>query len=339
MSTSNLLELAREGDPQAIARVVNQALQPKGITAKAILQSDVLNIALESANLPPRQKLAPPLQKMLVRLAPRLIRTVRLYGVQTGSKTPDWSQTFDLLEVTPTPPPPVVASPPSPANTSLPPLPLVSEDWGVLPDPLPQTETQPATPERTLIGEARLSSGSSPSNADNPERSFPSDPLSDPTIEPSALEITLLDAADSLVQVSESPTVTLAPTSAPEIGQSAAGIPLSFVPPEHNSAGEFLLAFLADLKVSHLLMAARWLGIDLSQAFADRQHLEQVIYQHIEQLLPQAEGDLDSYSEAELRSIGLALQMQQLSQMDPHQLVAYLAEQGLEESYLKEGGA
>ncbi|WP_277926746.1 MULTISPECIES: hypothetical protein [Nostoc] len=38
MTQPNLLELAKQGDAQAIASLINRQLQPKGITAKVALK-------------------------------------------------------------------------------------------------------------------------------------------------------------------------------------------------------------------------------------------------------------------------------------------------------------
>ncbi len=42
MTNTDLLERAKQGDPEAIATLMNRILQPKGITAKAILQNRCL---------------------------------------------------------------------------------------------------------------------------------------------------------------------------------------------------------------------------------------------------------------------------------------------------------
>ena len=47
----NLLELAKQGNPKAIATLMNRQLQPKSITAKAALKEGCLQIMLESAQL------------------------------------------------------------------------------------------------------------------------------------------------------------------------------------------------------------------------------------------------------------------------------------------------
>ncbi|MEA5505011.1 hypothetical protein VB735_18250, partial [Halotia wernerae UHCC 0503] len=57
MTQANLLQLAKQGDAQAIASLMNRHLQSKGITAKAILEDGCLEVMLESAQVPNQQAL------------------------------------------------------------------------------------------------------------------------------------------------------------------------------------------------------------------------------------------------------------------------------------------
>ncbi|UBF24583.1 hypothetical protein K9N68_23270 [Kovacikia minuta CCNUW1] len=54
MTTSqpNLLQLAREGDTNAISSLLNRSLKPKGISTKAALNNGCLQIKLEADQLP-----------------------------------------------------------------------------------------------------------------------------------------------------------------------------------------------------------------------------------------------------------------------------------------------
>jgi hypothetical protein len=96
MVQSNALELAKKGDPKAIAQMFNQTLNPKGITVRAIVNGGILKIALDAKTLPPRDALVLPLQKALIKLSPESIHTVSLYGMQAGGSTPIWTETFPL---------------------------------------------------------------------------------------------------------------------------------------------------------------------------------------------------------------------------------------------------
>lgn len=96
MTQSNLLELAKQGDAQAIAALMNRQMQPKGITAKAALKDGCLQIMLESAQVPDQQALVGFVRRGITGLGAESIERVRVYGRQTGEEIPAWSQEFDL---------------------------------------------------------------------------------------------------------------------------------------------------------------------------------------------------------------------------------------------------
>ncbi len=96
MAQQKNLELAKQGNPQAIAALMNRSLQPKGITAKAAIKDGFLQVMLESAQVPNQQAMIPFVRKGITRLGADLIERVKVYGRQTGEDFPAWIQTFDL---------------------------------------------------------------------------------------------------------------------------------------------------------------------------------------------------------------------------------------------------
>ncbi|HEY9850114.1 MAG TPA: hypothetical protein V6D28_11685 [Leptolyngbyaceae cyanobacterium] len=96
MSQPNLLELAKQGNPKAIATLLNRSLQPKGITVKASLKNDCLQLMLESEQIPDRQELVPFIRKGLTNLQAGSICNVKIYGQQIGMASPSWHEKFDL---------------------------------------------------------------------------------------------------------------------------------------------------------------------------------------------------------------------------------------------------
>lgn len=160
MTQTNLLELAKQGNPQAIASLMNRSLQPRGMTATTELQGDCLQVILESAQIPNRQVLTTFVQNGMKNLGVRSIRSVRVVGKQTGSVEPAWMQEIELENysrlseqlgvispaiqqndlresVAPPPPPrhrltPLAADPlssdQSPAETPLPPVTVISAE-------------------------------------------------------------------------------------------------------------------------------------------------------------------------------------------------------------------
>ncbi len=94
--SNNILELAKQGNPQAIASLMNRQLKPKGITVKAGLKGDCLQIFLESVETPDRNLLIPLIEKGMTNLGVKTIRTVKVYGRQAGFSTTSWTGEFPL---------------------------------------------------------------------------------------------------------------------------------------------------------------------------------------------------------------------------------------------------
>lgn len=96
MAQENILELAKQGNPEAIATLMNRSLHPKGITAKAALKDSCLQVRLESAHILSQQELIPFVRKGITGLGVEFIKTVRVYGQQEGEDFPAWTEQLDL---------------------------------------------------------------------------------------------------------------------------------------------------------------------------------------------------------------------------------------------------
>jgi hypothetical protein len=92
----NLLELAKQGNANAIAALMNRQLQPKGMTAKAALKDGCLQIMLESAQVPNQQALVAFIRKGITSLEVASIQRMKVYGRHIGEEFPAWSQEFEL---------------------------------------------------------------------------------------------------------------------------------------------------------------------------------------------------------------------------------------------------
>lgn len=99
MSQAGLLELAKQGNPQAIATLMNHQLQPKGILVKTNLVQSCLQIIFEAIEVPPQQSLATYTYNAISKLDSRSIEKLILYGKQTGNDFFIWQQEFDFLSV------------------------------------------------------------------------------------------------------------------------------------------------------------------------------------------------------------------------------------------------
>lgn len=91
------LELAKQGDPKAIADLMNRKLQPKGITAKASVKNGCLQIMLESTQAPNREVLALAIRHSLFNLEVVSIQKVKIYGRRTGEEIPEWHEEFEIV--------------------------------------------------------------------------------------------------------------------------------------------------------------------------------------------------------------------------------------------------
>lgn len=89
---SKQVELAKQGDPQAIATLMNITLEPLGVTAKAFVEADCLHVFLSAARLLNAKTLVAFVQRGLLRLDVSSFQQVQVHG-QRGNE-PTWVETF-----------------------------------------------------------------------------------------------------------------------------------------------------------------------------------------------------------------------------------------------------
>ncbi|MEQ8386207.1 MAG: RDD family protein [Coleofasciculus sp. A1-SPW-01] len=103
MNPAKIKQLAKQGNPKAIAALLNRSLQRQGVTAKVGRDKNNLQVILESAQVPPTN-LTQRICQGLINLGVESIDRVQIYGRQIGEEIPDWSQDIDLANPTePTP--------------------------------------------------------------------------------------------------------------------------------------------------------------------------------------------------------------------------------------------
>lgn len=108
MTAQEILALAQQGNPTAIATLLNLILEPKGIKARAQSDHDRLHILLEST-LPPIQSEAVEfIRTSLDDLPVEGVKTVTIYGRQRGETHPGWAETIERLVLEPKAPKPEV---------------------------------------------------------------------------------------------------------------------------------------------------------------------------------------------------------------------------------------
>lgn len=101
MTQPHLIEQAQQGDPQAIAALMNKSLQEKGMVAYVDRFDDSLEVILEAERVPNRQALTAFVEKGIQNLGIESIRSIRVSGQQFGADTPAWTQ--ELFLETPIP--------------------------------------------------------------------------------------------------------------------------------------------------------------------------------------------------------------------------------------------
>ncbi len=92
----NLLELAKQGNAQAIATLMNRQLQSKGITTKTTFTQGCLTIIAESEDIPEQKFLVDFLRKGITNLMAEGIQRVIVQGRITGKTAPAWRESFEL---------------------------------------------------------------------------------------------------------------------------------------------------------------------------------------------------------------------------------------------------
>jgi tetratricopeptide (TPR) repeat protein len=99
-SKAYLLTQAKQGDAKALATLLNQKLQSKGITAKASIKNSYLHIMLEAAEAPPQKPLVDFIRKGLAGLAVDGWWAVKVYGRRASEEIPDWVEEFKIRQET-----------------------------------------------------------------------------------------------------------------------------------------------------------------------------------------------------------------------------------------------
>ena len=103
MATREQLQKARAGQSEAIAALLNTALESRNITAQVQRCGDELQILLESSTIPPQQEMVEFVRQGLQRLQLTSITTIALMGQKRGYLKDHWQVTFELYGTTVTP--------------------------------------------------------------------------------------------------------------------------------------------------------------------------------------------------------------------------------------------
>ncbi len=101
MVQSALATAVKQGDPKAIALLLNKALGPRGIATKVLRQGDRLHILLTAPVAPPRDTLICFLKQGLEQWQPEAIAVVSVQGRAQDQTEPAWQTSFRLSPTLP----------------------------------------------------------------------------------------------------------------------------------------------------------------------------------------------------------------------------------------------
>ena len=96
MTAANDLDLAKQGNPKAIAALMNQTLQSKGITTTVILSGSCLTVVAESDTVPDQAFLLDFIRQGIVSLKPKAIERLIVQGKAKSEKHPGWRESVEL---------------------------------------------------------------------------------------------------------------------------------------------------------------------------------------------------------------------------------------------------
>jgi hypothetical protein len=93
---SQVLELAQQGDTEAISALMNRHLKPQGVTAQVAKTQNALQIMLEGLDLPDQKRMTAFVTQGIQKLG--LGSNVQIFGRQVGDLKPSWTSNFAISE-------------------------------------------------------------------------------------------------------------------------------------------------------------------------------------------------------------------------------------------------
>ncbi|NMG60575.1 hypothetical protein E1H12_19175 [Geitlerinema sp. P-1104] len=96
-----LLKQAKQGDPKAIAALMNRSTQAKGISVKASLKDRCLQVLLEGNVVPHQGKTVEFVRDGMAKLQVEGVDRVKVYGRQVGQETPVWQDEIVFADTNP----------------------------------------------------------------------------------------------------------------------------------------------------------------------------------------------------------------------------------------------
>jgi len=96
MTEQSVMELAKSGDPQAIATLINRSLASKGIHATAAIEAECLNISLRAAQIPNQKAVVTIIHRGMMILQVEQVKRVKILTHRSDNNYLAWQHEFNL---------------------------------------------------------------------------------------------------------------------------------------------------------------------------------------------------------------------------------------------------
>jgi hypothetical protein len=96
MTQLSVMELAKQGDPQAIATLINRSLESKGIHAQAALEGECLKISLQASQIPNQKAVITIIQRGMLILQVEQIKRVKILTYRSDNNYLAWQYEISL---------------------------------------------------------------------------------------------------------------------------------------------------------------------------------------------------------------------------------------------------
>ncbi|NMF60590.1 hypothetical protein [Pseudanabaena yagii] len=96
MTQLSVMELAKKGDPQAIATLINRSLESKGIHAQAELEGECLKISLQALQIPNQKAVITIIQRGMMILQVEQIKRVKILTYRSDNNYLAWQHELSL---------------------------------------------------------------------------------------------------------------------------------------------------------------------------------------------------------------------------------------------------
>jgi hypothetical protein len=96
MTQLSVMDLAKQGDPQAIAALINRSLASKGIHAEAELEAECLKISLQAAQIPNQKAVVTIIHRGMIVLQVKQIKRVQILPYRSDNHYLAWQHEINL---------------------------------------------------------------------------------------------------------------------------------------------------------------------------------------------------------------------------------------------------